>query len=516
MLIKPGMQWPPPGHQDMRMRWNAWGALWGGDLAELKMHVPAMAPGGYWARRQVKPGDREIHSALASDVARTSADLVAGDTPFMKWGDQAQKAVQDAWDEMAQELGWAMRLLEAAEISAALGGVYLRPAWDKSLANHPLLTVVRADQALPEFRFDILSSVTFVVELPSPNGWTRRGRTEVWRHMEHHEPGQIRNELWVGTTTHVGDLRPLTDHAATASFESVIDTTSFKPGILVEFVPNMLPQPLSMMPLGRSDYQGGTETLFDALDEAWASWMRDIDLGKSRILLSSEMLTPVAPSGGKGFFGRSSNTTPAKAFDKDQEAFVPLTIPAEEGGKSTPITLVQFAIRFAEHAATVLGLIEEIVSRCGYAPQTFGLNVDGQLSGTAMRRREHRSYRTRDKKRRYARPGLEKISLTLMMINHLVFGGPKPPKKPTLEWRETDQSDPVEAATVLELFRRAQAASTEVLVRMAHPEWDDIQVEEEVERVKGEYAAFMAPAPNELDHPEDNKPPAPKPPADEE
>lgn len=536
MLIKEGSAWPPPGHWTLRTYWQSHRAWWSGDLKALKAYTPLTAPGGYWARMRNKPGSREIHVPIAADIARTAADLVAGDTPHIDWEDQQATAaepadgetpakpkkspVQETWDAIAQRIGFANKLLEGVETGSAISGWYLKPAWDDRLGNRPLLTVVPADQALPTFLFGELLSVTFVTELAAPADWSqRRESTQVWRWLEHHEPGQIRHELWLGTSERVGSLRPLADHPMTAKFQSVIPTTDIKPGLLVEFVPNDLPNPLdTTVPTGRSDLQG-VETLLDALDEAMASWMRDIKLAAARILASDEMLTPIRQtssglfSGLGGMFGRG-NTTPAKAFDVDNEVFTPLNMPADDEGKPAPIQLIQPEIRFEAHERTVLQLIEQIISRAGYAPQTFGMHVEGQLSGTAMRRRAEKSYRTRDRKRRYLRPALESIAYTLMLLNKVLNNdAPKPDKMPTLVWREADQADPLEMAQVIELLTRARAASREVRVRQAHPEWDDTQVAEEVARLAKEDEELNALSPllgpNEDDHPEDA--PQPKP-----
>lgn len=426
-----------------------------------------------------------MHLPLAADIARTSAELVAGDTPAMTWADPTAQVV---WDDISQCLGWANTLLEAAEVAAALGGVYLRPQWDMTVADHPFLTVVRPDEALPTFRFGCLASVTFATVLEND------GR-DVLRWLEHHEPGQIRHELWRGTPTSIGRPIPLVDHEATRHLVPVIDTERIlgRRGLLVQYIPNDTPNPLVRLPLGRADVQGA-ETLLDALDEAWDSWMRDIRLGKARLVVAADYLD-AAPRDGAGgrWFGRRR---PAKTFDLDAEVFTPLPgLDVEAVNDKTPgITPVQFALRVEEHRATVAQLVEEIISRCGYAPQTFGLHVEGQLSGTAIRRREHRSYRTRDRKRRYARPALEQTARVLLAIHRVVFGAQVPDERPTLEWRETGQADPLETAQVVELLRRAEVVSDEVAVRMAHPEWDEDQVATEVRRLADRRRELTAPA----------------------
>lgn len=480
----------------MRQRWQSWAAWWSGDLEALRRDTPATAPGGYWWRRN-KPGASQIHVPLGSDLARTTAELMYGDTPVTDF--EAGEEFQNAWEELSQTIGWANTLLESGEVGGALGGSYLKPAWDSETADHPLLMVVRGDQALPEFRFNTLHAVTFVTELAPPADWTSRNRHEVWRWLEHHEPGQIRHELWLGSVGNIGNPLTLNEHPHTKFLEGVIDTRGIRPkGILVEFIPCDLPQPLDMLPIGRSVMQG-VETLLDQLDEVWDSWMRDFRIGKGRVLLSKEMLDPIAGpqkrSALGGLFSGRKNTTAGSAFDVDAEAFVGLEMsPEGKDGAPAPITLNQFAIRMQEHYETAMAIVQEIVSRAGFAPQTFGINVDGQLSGTAMRRRELRSHRTKDRMRRYARPKVERIAETIMLINAELFNGPKPKKRPTLKWRDSDGADPKETAETVQLLRNALVMSVEEGVRTVHPEWDDKQVGLEVGRLLQEQAALTAPA----------------------
>jgi hypothetical protein len=114
-------------------------------------------------------------------------------------GRQHRGPLQTEGDALSQRIGWANKLLECAEAASPLGGVFLRPAWDADTAGDPLLTIVLADEAVPSFRFDMLHEVTFVRELPAPAGWMAIKDGEVWRHLEHHEPGLIRHELWLVT-----------------------------------------------------------------------------------------------------------------------------------------------------------------------------------------------------------------------------------------------------------------------------------------------------------------------------
>ncbi|AUI64138.1 phage portal protein [Amycolatopsis sp. BJA-103] len=493
MLIEQGSTWPPPTsyYDTMRHRWESWAAWWSGDLDKLKANASTCAPGGYWARHATKPGGRQMHMPLAADIARTSAELIFGDSPRLDWGKDATK-VTDTWETLADEIGWTNSLLEGAEIAAALGGVYLRPLWDQALAKQPMLTMVRDDDAIPVFRFGRLAEVTFVTILNDDPHRTLR-----W--LEHHEPGQIRHELWEGSTNNVGHVVPLTDHPVTRGLDGEpIDTKPIRGNeLLVEYVPNDLPQPLVHTPHGRSDLQS-LETDLDALDEVWDSWIRDIRLGKGRIITPADYLEPVN-SGARGvaaqLFSKLTRGGAEKAFDVDAEAFSPLpNMPGDDPTKPATITVAQFALRVQEHADTANELVDNIVSRAGYAPQTFGRHVEGQLSGTAMARRERRSTGTQGRKRQYWKPATRRVAETLMLINAHVFNGPAPAERPGLDW-PAPQADPKETAETIQLLSNAEAISTEIKVKMAHPEWEQQDVDDEVKRIKVERPA----APDPLD-----------------
>jgi hypothetical protein len=152
---------------------------------------------------------------------------------------------------------------------------------------------------------------------------------------------------------------------------------------------------------------------------------------------------------------------------------------------------VQFAIRTAEHSATARELVERIVSAAGYSPQTFGLSISGTAeSGTALRIREGRTFQTLSRKQRYAAGALRPAIRGLLAIDAAEFGSKAKPLTPKVEWVEERQSVN-ELATTADLLRRAEAASTETLVKMTHPELTDEQVKEEVARIQKESGSVV-------------------------
>lgn len=442
----------------------------------------------FWSRRGEPVIDRGlIHVPAAADIAATGADLLFGEAPELtipdahtETPDSDAVATEERLLDLLEVDGIASTLLEGAELCGALGGVYLRPIWDQAVADHPILTTVQADHAVPEFRWGQLTAVTFWTEV------LREG-VLVWRHLERHEPGAagqpgvILHGLYVGTDRELGarqKLRALDRDLGTIRLGlDVADDGLLRlpPGIRfdVRHVPNVLPNRKHRgLPVGRADY-AGTYDLMDALDETFTSWMRDIRLGKARIIVPDEFL-------------ERSGRGQGAAFNTDTEVFTPLAMdPASR--ESAGITAVEFALRVDEHAKTAAALFERIVVTAGYSPQTFGLTGDGsEATATEIRAKESRSVRTTQRKQRYWSTAVEDTMEMILVIDRAVFGSKVVPMRPQLQFAELGGRDIQDTASTLNLINQAQAASIDTKVRLLNPEWDEAQVSAEVERIKDE------------------------------
>ena len=477
------MSWPPPAADSGDIAcWSAW---YSGSAAELAVHgtSPSSADrtsrllGGFWRKRQTATPDinqvRVVHVPAAAEIAAVSADLLFGDTPGLKCSDEvAQARLEDLIDESAMQ----NVLLEGAEVCAGLGGVYLRTSWDREVSDAPFLTVVHADHAVPEFRYGILRAVTFWETLESG------AKNVTWRHLERHEQGGILHGLYRGTATSLGVSIPLENSPQT---EGLLPSYALPAGLprpfLVSYVPNVRPSRTNRRsPLGRSDY-AGAEGLLEALDETYSSWMRDIELGKARILVPRGALDPGKRGGGRGA---------GKTFDLDRAVFTELQLDPSSPGST--ITANQFAIRAADHAATAMDLLEKIVSSAGYSPQSFGIRIEGRAeSGTALRFRMDRTIHTVARKQRYFAPAITDQCENLLAVDALVLEhSDTRVDRPKITWWEESQG-PLELAQTLDLLARAEAMSIETRVRMAQPGLDDDKVKEEVARIQNDAGSLM-------------------------
>ncbi|MEV5289927.1 phage portal protein [Streptomyces sp. NPDC053741] len=484
-----GTAWPPPELADVFAQqdiWNAWYAGTHEALTDAYLNAPNDRPAvrrkgflarlGRWFWGQPTPlGERpsKLHVPLAGAIASTSANLLFGAPLNLTVDDEA---TQERLDQLADDTTYAV-LREAAEISAALGGVYLRVVWDQSVQDKPWMVAASPDIAVPEWKWGRLSAVTF---------WNviREDANTVVRQLERHEPGWIRHSVWVGSANELGTRMALTDFPETAGLaDLVVDGDGVPTGTLkltAQYIPNLKPNKLwrhlpAAADLGRSDFSG-VEGLMDALDEAYSDWMRDLRSGKARLLVGSEVLENLGK--GQGAF-----------FDIDRELFAPLNLAPSED-KGSVIEQVQFKIRTEEHRALCADLAERIILGAGYSLQTFGVTNEGSGNTTAteVAARERQSLTTRANKTSYWRPALAHLFSVLLEIDRTVFGTAVKPVEPHVEFPDVVTPDPGETARQLNDLNTAGAISTYEKVRRLNPDWRDEQVLEEVARIKADQA----------------------------
>jgi len=476
--------WPPKRLVPVYDKMAEWSVWWAGDREHLASYYgggfygdlsnalyrprPAQLAGGvvgWWARwwwgQPVKPNQQSpnLHMPLAADIAVGSADLLFGEelaieTPGLS------TAQRERLDKILDANSLHARLLEAAEAGAALGGTYLRIVQDAEVDNgDPIITVVPADCAIPTFRWGRFQSVQFWHVLPTDGN-------AVWRHVEEYRLGVVEHALFEGSDTQLGVRRELTALPETRGVAAMVDASSSipMPGMNAFYVPNMLPNRLwNVAPdLGRSDFNQA-EPLFDALDEAWTSLMRDVRLGKARLIVPESSLIP---------------TTPGKPMlaDIDQEVFTGLNIPPNAGKAFEEF---QPEIRAEQHLSVIGELVRNTIERCGYSAATFGLNSEGGAQTAAeVRSRERRSLSTREKKTRY---WTERLEALIDQVAVLAGIGDAQTK---VTFPAAVAPSPLELANVAQALKNAEAASTRERVRVVHPDWDDEQLDEEVEAIE--------------------------------
>jgi len=489
----PKAQWPPVWMDPILHRIETWAAWHSGDPDKLAAVYTgsetdtsgffASETGGFkarvkrfvsnvvryfWGQRTNGRPRRRLHDPIAGDIASASADLLFAEPVVAKAVDEkgepveAAQVVLDAIMDASQAT-----LLEGGETCAALSGVYLRARWDDETERKQWFDVVGPDCAVPYWRAGELDAVTL---------WrvvARKG-SNVFRHLEHHSKGETEHGLFKGSDETIGISVPLTELPGLTGIASEVDENNIVKGksqrLAVRYVPNMRPNRIwrdipQAAYLGVSDFSG-VELLMDALDLAYSSLMRDVDLGKARL---------VVPRSYMNDHGRGEGAS----FDLDRELYEPVNAMADED-KGMQLEMVQFDIRYEEHEAVINRLKTDAIVSAGYSPQTFGLEGDVAITATEVAAKARRSLTTRARKICYWDPELSATLTTLLeMAGHAGV-------KVVLEWPDAVAPDPkMESEKVLN-WESAKAASIETKVKELHPDWEQEAVDEEVKLIKEE------------------------------
>lgn len=507
MPLPIGGHWPPKELNPVTARlavWSAWytgdtdslSDIYGGQLAGdpgtplvgflnpdrpgLRGAIGRTLARWFWGLQTPQGEQRtKLHLPIAGDIASVSADMLFSEPPTLTMPDDSDAKTQDRLTELAGDEMQSV-LLEAAEVAAGLGGVYLKVCWDRDLDSKPWLASVHADAAVPTFRYGRLVAVTFWRHIFEDGG-------RIVRHLERHEvdngQGVILHGLYDGGRGDLGRPIPLNAYPETAGLEPVVETGIDM--LTADYVPNIRPakvwrnQPCGAY-LGRADFSGA-EPFMDALDEVYSSWMRDVRHAKARLVVGDGMLQNLGPGAGS-------------RFNPDREVYEEIAIAPNS---STPgITQVQFAIRVQEHRDSAQHLMDKVIQMSGYSSGTFGETDTGvrqaALTATEIRAKQQRSYVTRDKKMLYVRPPLSRIVEAMLAIDRVMFNSDVTPDKPRIQFGDTVSEDPLTLAQTAQALRAAEAASDETLVQLVNPEWDDEQVQEEVAKIQDQRQSSMS------------------------
>ncbi|MEV5472973.1 phage portal protein [Streptomyces sp. NPDC052207] len=485
--------WPPASCEKPYQRFTEWGAWWSGSIHQLSKvysgQYGTAATGSVLGTSQydapffwgapVDPGQLPIreHVPIAGDIAATSANLLFADPPSLTAEDDTS---QQRMDDLMQD-GLHAMLLEAAEIASAFGGVFIKVDWDLEVADAPIPQAIKPDRAVPEFQWGRLRACTFWTEVAVESG-------KVYRHLERHEPGRVFHGLYEGTGQRLGHRVKLETLPATEPYAKAVNADGAiltgLPRLACVYVPNLKPSRLFVdSAYGRSDFSG-IEKPMDSLDLSYSALMRDIYMGKARLIVPQDFLMTAQDEKGKGAW-----------FDLEASVFTPLDVITDSGGLRQEITLVQPNVRYQEYLGTASNWIQQIIRGAGYSAQTFGIVQDsgGQQTATETHARERASLSTRGKKILYWMPQLRELLEILLTIDAQIFHSGVTPQRIEIKFPEAVKVDQLSLAQTVQAYKAAGAASLQTLVRLAGLVPDD-QVDEEAARIEAEAPERAVPA----------------------
>lgn len=494
-------QWPPAPFDIAEEFYRMYAAWWTGDTDELTsvyawnrrdLYHTAKAKAQktfnpkrqeedqfFWGRSNDQ-GTRRRHMTTPASVAAGSARLLFAKPPRVLpgAGDAENKELANRMGDIFGPRAYGGELVEAAELASVFGGVFLRAWWDKDVCDHVIPSHVSPRNAIPQFRGTYLSAVTFWEVLPA----TDEGDSVIYRHLEKHEKGKVTHSLFAGSDSQLGKQVPLDTHDETAWLTAYVnelgEIETHLDRLDVVYVPNLRPSRYLMnfpglQPLGRSDFEG-IESEFDALDETYSSWLRDVEDGKSRVFIDESMLDDMGPGQGG-------------AFDRDRNLFTPVSAgfgAATDGGPL--IQDVKFDIRFNEHAQTIAEIKSHILEHVGLASNHLS---DGPLAvgvtATEINSQNSVTEDTRSLKINFWQAALTDFVKIVMQLDAIHFDtGLALTDEPTIKFATQKTMSDMDISNVIQARRGSGTMSKQLGVEMANPDFTPDEVAEELERIR--------------------------------
>jgi hypothetical protein len=439
-----------------------------------------------------------IHDPLPRKIGQAFAD-------FLWSGEPQYRASTDA------DQPWLGLLVDENDLTARLhraeatlivpeGEAYLKIHTDREVAISPIITFSSRLAVTPLWKGDHLMAAAFFTEYHDQEFVEQDGKTMltdvVWRHFEVHSDRVVRNALFKGTRSEVGKQRNLADRPETAA---LTETWPHGLPMLCQRWVNALDD--DDPTLGVSDY----DSIIDfqrTLNEARVIAAENARLtAKKRVFVTDDLLATdgsfdagadvIATGSQGGTLGDSPNTPPVSAVEYSYDS-VPL-------------------IAHTDHT------MDAMLNAVGLVPQIVGRHVDGQAeTGVALKVRLIPTIATGEAK---AREPDSKLPLALQlagMVDALpvAFGGFNRAyaglsKPPTVTRDSLLPRDETEVVADNANAVNAGIRSRETAVREQWPGWSDPEIQEELDRIDGDFALPQLPESNPIE-PQANELPVPK------
>lgn len=375
--------------------------------------------------------------------------------------------------------------LRASEtICSSEGEVWWRIYTDQGQSDYPIIEWNSRSAVRPLFRGRKFIAGAFVDEIHREE---INDQWRVYRMVQIQATGIVRNLLYQGTVRQLGTSVPLTDRPETSFLE---EEWQHNFGIMAGRVPNKLGRDRR---LGVSDYRSVVDLLF-SLNEGTTIGHENMRLtAKKRVAVPREAVTQDG------------------TFDASEDVLIVDTPLDDQLGsmKSTgKFAVLEYSYDSEALIAQKLDTVATILNRVGIVAEmgAGGSSRGGgggaaALSGVALRMRLIPTTLAANGKARFWDDQLPKILMIAQMLDAAPVedGGFGRPWQEAAEPPSVERSQPLPTDETEETNRHVSAVGGEIESRRTaiadlHPDWDDEQVQEELDQIGYELKEF-APAP---------------------
>jgi hypothetical protein len=503
-IIESGDQWPLAHEAPVLRQIREWNAL-----AESHSETLQEICGWQQGDNQYLP---YVIDPIAERIKDAFADLIFGaETEFEAATKTDEESVdQPLLDDIVDENELQSELQAAASLCVAEGEVWWRVLVDNDAWEHPVLEWHSRASVIPLYRGRKVLAAAFVSTVdnlapeapvirvgddsdpPGTRMWRENASTQnadddnVWRYIEIQTGGLVRNLLYRGTKSTLGQRQSL---SSLPEFADLND--EWEHGLEIDARAGR-PQPVMLAGritngksgrLGRSQYAGIKWLLYE-LNKVSSIGSRNVELTmQKRAVLPSETVGRMNPD---------TTTDPDDVNRHRESVALPdgFMVQRDAMGEN-----VMGVLEFSDDWAAALrawkeGLTDDVLTRARVAPQLVGRHTQNAETGPALRARLLDSVLAADGKARVWDDSLPRIMRILQMVDALPeerggCGNPwrNPEATPAIVRTSILPEDEAEEATRHGLLVGAKLESRQTAIGKLNPEWNDQRVQEELKLI---------------------------------
>jgi hypothetical protein len=431
--------------------------------------------------------------ALPERISEAFGDLLYGESPTFT---AAAEGDQEALDEIVKENDLPSELKAWVADCSSEGELWWRIYVDESQSPKPQIEMHSRADVVPLWVGRRIGAVAFFDHLYTNEITIEQQTTvEVWRHVEIQTDGLVRNLLYKGTKTSLGEQRELGDSGDTREMED-----EWVHGLEIMLAGRVVNKRGRNWRYGVSHYSGIRDQLLD-LNEARSVQAENARLsGKKRLVVPASMLDEF----GNLDAGEDVVTHEALSGGMDEESADVNKQMAMLEYNFEPQAMREHMDELEETALTRVGLNVQFVN---------GNTAEGSAeSGTALRTRLIPTTLAANGVGRGWDAEVPKMLQAAALVDKLdrTNGGlgaswSKAEEPPTVERGSVLPEDNAEKAERHANLVSSELESLETAITDLHPEWSPAEVKDEIKRIKMDRQPFGADG--EPIPPEGNEPP---------
>jgi hypothetical protein len=414
---------------------------------------------------------------LGERISQAFSDLLFGEDPAWK---AAVPEDEENLTNMIQANDLGSELRSACADASSEGEVWWRIYVDPGESDHPVVEFHSRMDVIPLFRGRKIIAAAFISVLFTQEILLDKQKiVQYWRHIEIQSQGETRNLLFRGQLGELGVRVPLEEQRETEDLPE-----QWVHGLPYALCGRVLNKRGRDFRLGISDYQGIKDLLL-ALNEA-------------RVIMAENARLS----------GKSRMVVPANAVDSEGRVDLGSDIIVDEGvenfggsaDRGAPYAVLEYTFQAEQLIAYKNDLVADALTRVGLAEQFMGGSKSSEgsaMSGTALRTRFIPTVLAGAGKGRYWDRAMPEIILAMQQIDALPVGQggcgttwKAADEKPVITRTSVLPEDPAEQVDVNVAAVAGEVRSVQAAVEELNPEFDEKQVEEELERIREDRSAY--------------------------